>query len=145
MISWILFSQSGYFQHGWARPIWQEVPFIPDGGGDWMKFGVSIIVTRLCRILMAKVHLWHLFWRKGVSACPGVNRIWARLWNNICKISSLLCQVLWRLRAYSCNFCSPHYAFWKFRFRLFEEQGILPPAFYSFFGHLCPPWPKSSE
>ena len=29
------------------------------------------------------------FGGRGVSTCPGVTRIWARLWNNICK--NLLC------------------------------------------------------
>ena len=63
-----------------------------------MKFGVFYSDKRLCRILMAKVHfsrfLTNFSGGKGVSACPGVTQIWARLWNNICKISSLLCQVL---------------------------------------------------
>ena len=131
------------FQHCWTWSIWQEVPFILDGGGHWVKCCLSIWVTGFWCQNFTFLDFWQLFGRERffyLTCC--ITWIWARLETIFAKSSSLLCLVLWRFHATLAR----HLSILKFRFRFFEEQDLLSHAFLLIFWAFMPnPWPKSSE
>ena len=101
------------------------------------------------RILMAKFHFSRFlttFW-EGTVFPPGLlyNLNVGSAWNNICKNIFFALPSALKISSVFMQLMLVTLCILKFRFRFFEEQDLLSHAFYSSFGQLCPPWPKSSD